>query len=181
MVRLFWSPELAAVSHTNDLFSLGVECYACLLGIGFQTALVLASRGARVILADKVDGTKAKKKIIEKTHNTNIVTKYLDLASLSSVRRFAKDINSTEERLDILINNAGVGTVGNKYTDDGLHPTMQINHLGPFLLTHLLTGKVYLKNKTVEKRENFQWCFTLVSVKLETVLTVAYFVRFCFL
>ncbi|ENN75491.1 hypothetical protein HUJ04_001721 [Dendroctonus ponderosae] len=109
-------------------------------GLGLQTALVLASRGARVILADKVDCAKAKKKIIDKTHNTNIVTKYLDLASLSSVRRFAKDINTTEERLDILINNAGVGTVGNKYTDDGLHPTMQINHLGPFLLTHLLTG-----------------------------------------
>lgn len=110
------------------------------LGLGFQTALVLASRGARVILADKLDGSKAKRKIIEKTHNTNIVTKYLDLASLSSVRKFAQEINASEERLDILINNAGVGTVGNKYTDDGLHPTMQINHLGPFLLTHLLVG-----------------------------------------
>ncbi|XP_066261112.1 retinol dehydrogenase 11-like [Euwallacea similis] len=108
-------------------------------GLGFQTALILASRGARVILADKVDGTKAKRKIIEKTHNTNIVTKYLDLASLASVRKFAKEINATEERLDVLINNAGVGTVGNKYTNDGLHPTMQINHLGPFLLTHLLS------------------------------------------
>ncbi|KAL1495083.1 hypothetical protein ABEB36_010557 [Hypothenemus hampei] len=108
-------------------------------GLGLQTALILASRGARVIIADKIDGSKAKKKIIDKTHNTNIVTKYLDLASLASVRKFAKDINSTEERLDILINNAGVGSVINKYTEDGLHPTMQINHLGPFLLTHLLT------------------------------------------
>ncbi|XP_066154083.1 retinol dehydrogenase 12-like [Euwallacea fornicatus] len=108
-------------------------------GLGFQTALVLASRGARVIITDKVDGANAKRKIIEKTHNTNIVTKYLDLASLDSVRKFAKDINETEERLDILINNAGVGALGDVYTKDGLHPTMQINHFGPFLLTHLLT------------------------------------------
>ncbi|KAJ8928281.1 hypothetical protein NQ314_019163 [Rhamnusium bicolor] len=109
-------------------------------GIGFETALVLASRGCRVIIADRSDGTKAKKKIIDITHNANIETKILDLTSLQSVRKFAKDINATEGRLDILINNAGVGTVGNKHTDDGLHATMQINHFGPFLLTHLLTG-----------------------------------------
>ncbi|XP_030761829.1 retinol dehydrogenase 12-like [Sitophilus oryzae] len=108
-------------------------------GLGFQTAMVLASRGAKVILADKVDGNKAKNKIIEKTHNTNVVFKLLDLASLASVRKFAQDINSNEERLDILINNAGVGSVGNKHTEDQLHETMQINHFGPFLLTHLLT------------------------------------------
>ncbi|KAJ8940607.1 hypothetical protein NQ318_004803, partial [Aromia moschata] len=108
-------------------------------GIGFETALVLASRGCRVIIADRSDGQKAKKRIIEITHNTNIETKVLDLTSLQSVRKFAKDINATEERLDILINNAGVGTAGNKHTDDGLHATMQINHFGPFLLTHLLT------------------------------------------
>lgn len=115
--------------------------------MGFQTAITLASRGARIILADKVDGAKAKKIIIEKTHNANIVTKHLDLASLTSVRKFAKDINATEDRLDVLINNAGVGSVGNKYTDDGLHPTMQVNHLGPFLLTHLLTGKSSLRRQ----------------------------------
>lgn len=116
-------------------------------GIGFETALVLASRGARVIIADRKDGTKAKNKIIAITHNTNIETKHLDLTSLQSVRKFAKEINETEERLDILINNAGVGTVGNKHTDDGLHSTMQINHFGPFLLTHLLTGRFKVQFK----------------------------------
>ncbi|KAJ8977941.1 hypothetical protein NQ317_017409 [Molorchus minor] len=108
-------------------------------GIGFETALVLASRGCRVILADRSDGARAKKKIIEITHNTNIETKHLDLASLQSVRKFANDINGTEERLDILINNATVGAAGSKHTDDGLNAAMQINHFGPFLLTHLLT------------------------------------------
>ncbi|KAF7268871.1 hypothetical protein GWI33_018067 [Rhynchophorus ferrugineus] len=108
-------------------------------GLGFQTAIVLASRGARVILADNVDGTKARDKIIEKTHNKNVVFKLLDFASLSSVRKFAKDINETEDRLDVLINNAAASSADNKHTDDQLHKTMQINHFGPFLLTHLLT------------------------------------------
>lgn len=97
-----------------------------------------------MILADREDATKAKEKIIRKTNNTNIETKKLDLTSFQSIRQFAKEINESEERLDILINNADTGRVGNKYTDDGLHITMQINHFGPFLLTHLLTGN---KNK----------------------------------
>ncbi|XP_019876628.2 retinol dehydrogenase 12 [Aethina tumida] len=108
-------------------------------GIGYETALALASRGCRVIIADKVDATKAINRITQHTNNTNVVLKYLDLSSFQSVRKFAKDINSNESRLDILINNAGVGTAGNKHTDDGLNVTMQINHFGPFLLTHLLT------------------------------------------
>uniref|UniRef100_A0A6P7GDE4 Retinol dehydrogenase 11-like isoform X1 n=1 Tax=Diabrotica virgifera virgifera TaxID=50390 RepID=A0A6P7GDE4_DIAVI len=108
-------------------------------GIGYETALHLASRGCRVILADRKEAAKAKAKIIAITNNSNIETKILDLTSLQSVRKFAKEINSTEERLDILINNARVLSNGNKHTDDGLHSTMQVNHFGPFLLTHLLT------------------------------------------
>lgn len=109
-------------------------------GLGYETALILASRGCRIILADKVDGKQARDKIIKITNNNNIIYKRLDLTSLQCIRRFAKEINATEERLDILINNAGVGASLNKHTDDGLHPTMQVNHFGPFLLTHLLSG-----------------------------------------
>ncbi|CAH0555460.1 unnamed protein product [Brassicogethes aeneus] len=108
-------------------------------GIGYETALSLASRGCRVIIADKCDGAKAVNKIIEYTNNEEVLTKHLDLSSLQSVRKFAKEINDTESRLDILINNAGVGLAGSKHTDDGLQKTMQVNHFGPFLLTHLLT------------------------------------------
>lgn len=110
------------------------------VGIGFETALLLASRGCRVIIADREDATKSKNKIIELTTNKDVVTKLLDLTSFQSIRKFAKDVNENEERLDILINNAAVGAFGNKHTDDGLHATMQINHFGPFLLTHLLSG-----------------------------------------
>ncbi|KAG5890515.1 hypothetical protein JTB14_022748 [Gonioctena quinquepunctata] len=104
-------------------------------GIGYETALGLASRGCRVIIADVVDATNSRNSIISETKNPNIVVKHLDLASLSSVRKFAKDINETEERLDILVNNAGSNI---QYTEDGLQRTMQVNYFGHFLLTHLL-------------------------------------------
>ena len=93
-----------------------------------------------MIMADVADMTQSKEKIIEYTNNPNIVTKFVDLASLQSVRDFASDIVKSEEKLDILINNAGISISKENRTKDGLHPVMQINYFGPFLLTHLLLG-----------------------------------------
>lgn len=66
------------------------------------------------------------------------------MTSLASVRAFAKDINETEERIDILINNAGAGGLNNHVTNDGLQITLQVNHISGFLLTHLLLGVFYI-------------------------------------
>ncbi|XP_043465388.1 retinol dehydrogenase 13-like [Leptopilina heterotoma] len=81
-------------------------------GIGKETALDFARRGAKVILAcrDLVKAHKAKEEIVEITKNRNVVVRHLDLASLKSVRKFASEIIDTESRLDVLVNNAGVGT-----------------------------------------------------------------------
>uniref|UniRef100_A0A1Y1N8U6 Uncharacterized protein n=1 Tax=Photinus pyralis TaxID=7054 RepID=A0A1Y1N8U6_PHOPY len=110
------------------------------IGIGFYTALDFAKRGARVILAcrNKPKAEKAQAKIIEETGNANVIVRIVDLSSLNSVRQFAKEINETEERLDVLVNNAGIGCIDHSYTADGLSLTMQSNHFGPFLLTILL-------------------------------------------
>ncbi|XP_019875704.2 retinol dehydrogenase 13 [Aethina tumida] len=108
-------------------------------GIGYQIATSLASRGCRIIIADKMDGTEAKNKMIAETHNPNIEYKYMDLASFKSVREFAADIIAKEERLDILINNAGIAATNMVLTEDDLQRTMQVNYFGPFLLTCLLT------------------------------------------
>jgi NAD(P)-dependent dehydrogenase (short-subunit alcohol dehydrogenase family) len=64
----------------------------------------------------------------------------LDLGSLESVRDFAKEFNSKYDRLDILINNAGVMTSSSKrfFTKDGFEMHFGVNHLGHFLLTNLL-------------------------------------------
>ncbi|CAH1156081.1 unnamed protein product [Phaedon cochleariae] len=107
-------------------------------GIGYQVALSLASRGCRIIIADKDDASGSRDKIISQSNNQNVIVKKLDLASLDSVRSFAKNIVETEPQINILINNAGIGTIALNYTADGLQKTMQVNYFGHFLLTYLL-------------------------------------------
>lgn len=93
-------------------------------------------------MADILDAEQAKHTIIKETNNTNITVKYLDLTDLECVRKFAKEINDSESRLDILINNAGVGARRPQKTKDGLDLIMQTNYFGGFLLTHLLAGNL---------------------------------------
>lgn len=109
-------------------------------GIGFETAKDLAQRGARVIVAcrDMQKGVKAKNEIIDVTGNKEVILQQLDLASFKSVREFADNIIKTEARLDVLINNAGMGNLDNHLTEDNLPIETQVNYFGPFLLTLLL-------------------------------------------
>lgn len=132
---------ITGAARGNLNFMMFMVLLKYLVGIGYYTALGLAARGCRVIIADVLDAEDAKNSIIRKTNNTNIVAKRLDLADLESVRRFAKEISETEERLDILINNAGIGSRRPQKTKDGLDLIMQVNYFGGFLLTHLLAGK----------------------------------------
>lgn len=113
-------------------------------GIGYETALDFAKRGAKVILAcrDETRAREARDRIIRETHNTNIHYSLVDLSSFKSVRKFAEKINTTEDRLDILVNNAGAGgRIGEKVTEDGLPLIIQINYFSHFLLTNLLLGR----------------------------------------
>lgn len=109
-------------------------------GIGLETAKDLASRGAKVILACRNvrSCAAAKEEITEASGNKDVHCRQLDLASLTSVREFCSEILRTEKRLDVLINNAGAGGMGNYKTPDGLHVGMQVNYFAPFLLTCLL-------------------------------------------
>lgn len=66
--------------------------------------------------------------------------KKIDFASLKSVREFAKDILATEDKVNILVNNAGAAGLGNVKSEDGLQLGLQVNHFGAFLLTNLLLG-----------------------------------------
>uniref|UniRef100_A0A673BIP5 Si:ch211-107o10.3 n=1 Tax=Sphaeramia orbicularis TaxID=375764 RepID=A0A673BIP5_9TELE len=106
-------------------------------GIGKETALDMAQRGARVILAcrDTTKGHAAADDIRHRTGNGNVQVKKLDLASLQSVRALAKDIQENEQHLDILINNAGIMMCPKWKTEDGFEMQFGVNHLGHFLLT----------------------------------------------
>ncbi|GAA1510210.1 oxidoreductase [Nocardioides humi] len=108
-------------------------------GLGHHTALELARRGGRVVLAGrnpaKVEETAAA--IREEVPDAQLEALHLDLASLSSVRTAAAAVAQVGP-IDVLVNNAGV--MGTKYarTADGLELQMATNHFGPFLLTGLL-------------------------------------------
>ncbi|CAD5117572.1 DgyrCDS6331 [Dimorphilus gyrociliatus] len=113
-------------------------------GIGKATAMELAKRGGRVILAvrDLKEGETALKEIRESSFNKNITVEKLDLADLSSVREFAENILQREKRLDVLVNNAAVMMCPKKLTKDGFEEQLGVNHLGHFLLTKLLLPKL---------------------------------------
>ncbi|XP_063531937.1 retinol dehydrogenase 11-like [Cydia strobilella] len=120
-------------------------------GMGLEIAKDLTRRGARVIIACpfEEEGLNAQRIIEEKT-GVRPVFKHLDLGSLESVREFAVDILKTEERLDLLINNAGVGVPKNFETKDGMNFIMQVNYYGHFLLTILLLPLLKKTGSAVE-------------------------------
>ncbi|XP_030262215.1 dehydrogenase/reductase SDR family member 13a.3 isoform X2 [Sparus aurata] len=111
-------------------------------GIGKATALDLAKRGARVILAcrNKEKAEAAVFDIRRESGNNQVMFMLLDLGSLKSVRSFAENFLKSEPRLDILINNAGI--MGPGHTEDGFGMAFGVNHLGHFLLTNLLLERL---------------------------------------
>lgn len=109
-------------------------------GIGEATAAELARRGAQVMITSRDDakGRAAATRIRESTGVT-VEVGSLDLADLDSVRAFARRFLGDHDRLDVLVNNAGVMAGSRRETPDGNEWTIAVNHLGPFLLTNLLT------------------------------------------
>ncbi|KAL5487324.1 hypothetical protein EMCRGX_G019913 [Ephydatia muelleri] len=113
-------------------------------GIGKETAVDLARRGARVILACR-SAEKGEETVVEvraRSGNDKVVFRRLDLASLESVRQFASSILEEEPTIDILINNAGVSCCPYSKTEDGFEMQFGVNHLAHFLLTNLLLDRL---------------------------------------
>ncbi|XP_026858720.2 retinol dehydrogenase 11 [Electrophorus electricus] len=112
-------------------------------GVGKETAVALALRGARVIIAcrDEDKARKALREITARSHNMNVLYMRVDLANMRSIREFSKTFLQKEKRLDILINNAGVPGILD-WTDDNFSMCFGVNHLGHFLLTNLLLPRL---------------------------------------
>jgi NAD(P)-dependent dehydrogenase (short-subunit alcohol dehydrogenase family) len=108
-------------------------------GLGQFTALELARRGARVVLAgrrqERLDETRTT--IAAEVPAADLLTLVVDLADLGSVRRAAAEVAGLGA-IDVLVNNAGVMAPAYSRTADGLELQMATNHYGPFLLTGLL-------------------------------------------
>jgi retinol dehydrogenase-14 len=109
-------------------------------GIGFATAVALANEGANVVITtrDRAKGNAARSQILDQT-GVSIEVGTLNLSSLGSVRQFADDFTAAHDELAVLVNNAGAVIGSRKTTEDGYELTFGANHLGPFLLTSLLT------------------------------------------
>lgn len=108
-------------------------------GLGFETARMLAARGAAVVLAvrDVEKGRQAAVRI-----GGDVTVQELDLTSLDSIRSAADDLRVAHPRIDLLINNAGVMYTPRKTTADGFELQFGTNHLGHFALTGLLLDRL---------------------------------------
>ncbi|XP_074092161.1 retinol dehydrogenase 12 isoform X4 [Macrotis lagotis] len=113
-------------------------------GIGKETAKDLARRGAKVYIAcrDILKGESAASEIRAATKNQQVFVRKLDLSNTKSIRAFAEAFLAEEKQLHILINNAGVMMCPYSKTADGFETHFGVNHLGHFLLTHLLLERL---------------------------------------
>ena len=109
-------------------------------GLGYDTARVLAARGARVVMAvrDTAKGDAAAARIRKLSKGAEVTVHELDLGSLASVRAAAAELAAAHPRIDLLINNAGVMYPPKQNTADGFELQFGTNHLGHFALTGLL-------------------------------------------
>jgi len=116
-------------------------------GIGKEIALALAMLGATVVLIgrkkERCETTlqEIKTKINHADEN-RICYFVADLSSQSSIRQLAKEYIESHQRLDVLINNAGVFLAKRTTTIDGIESTFAVNHLAPFLLTNLFVETI---------------------------------------
>jgi NAD(P)-dependent dehydrogenase (short-subunit alcohol dehydrogenase family) len=113
-------------------------------GLGFETARVLAARGASVVLAvrDTERGKAAAARIAGAAPGADVTVQPLDLASLESIRAAAGELRAQHPAIDLLINNAGVMFPPRQATGDGFELQFGTNHLGPFALTGLLLAQM---------------------------------------
>lgn len=109
-------------------------------GLGFASAQLLAARGARVIMACRnvARGQRAVEVLLAQQRSAQVELLLLDLASLASIREAAGRFLAGHDRLDILIDNAGLMAIPSMRTADGFEMQMGTNHLGHFALTGLL-------------------------------------------
>jgi NAD(P)-dependent dehydrogenase (short-subunit alcohol dehydrogenase family) len=113
-------------------------------GLGLVDSRELARAGATVVMAvrDTEKGDRAADQIRGEVPNAELSVEALDLADLASVRAFTERFDGQHERLDLLINNAGLMAAPRRQTTDGFESQFGTNHLGHFALTGLLLPKL---------------------------------------
>ena len=113
-------------------------------GIGRETAHGLARLGSHVVLAcrDGAKGAAVRDQIARETGNGQLEVRMIDLTDPESIRAFAAGFAADHQRLDVLVNNAGILAFRRRLTPQGVEMHFAVHVLGPFLLTNLLLPKL---------------------------------------
>jgi NAD(P)-dependent dehydrogenase (short-subunit alcohol dehydrogenase family) len=109
-------------------------------GLGLESARTFAAKGAVVIMAVRnlEKGEQARADILKEQPQASLALMKLDVGDLTSVRAFVDTFKASYDRLDVLLNNAGVMAIPRQETPDGFEMQLGVNHLGHFTLTGLL-------------------------------------------
>lgn len=127
-----WTPE-----QMGDLAGRTAVVTGGSSGIGLEAAVELARHGAHVVITSREArrGDEALVRLRSRAAATSAEARELDLADLASVERFADGLAADHDRIDLLVNNAGVMAVPQGRTTDGFETQIGTNHLGHFALT----------------------------------------------
>lgn len=109
-------------------------------GLGLETTRLLAGRGAHVIMACRTTAKAeaALREVQDQLPKASLAFIRLDLSELASIRAFAEAVSDAHDKLDVLVNNAGVMAIPRRETADGFEMQLGTNHLGHFALTAVL-------------------------------------------
>lgn len=134
-----WTADRIPAQHGRTAIVTGANS-----GLGLETAKELARKGAAVVLAcrDVTKADAAAALIRAEMPEAVVAVEPLDLGSLASVRAFAERALAEHERIDLLVNNAGVMAPPRRETADGFELQLGTNHLGHFALTGLLLDRL---------------------------------------
>lgn len=113
-------------------------------GLGFESTKAIAAKGATTIMACRnlSKAEKAKTEVLQTAPTATVEVMQLDNASLASVRAFADAFKAKYDRLDLLLNNAGLMAIPRTETEDGFEMQIGVNHLAHFALTGLLLDRL---------------------------------------
>lgn len=113
-------------------------------GIGLEASVDLARRGAKLVMVgrDPKRTDAARADVEARSGSKDVTTMLCDFESQAAIRALAKDFLSRHDRLDVLVNNAGLVNKERRLTADGIEATFAVNHLGYFLLTNLLLDRL---------------------------------------
>ncbi len=135
MKKTNWS-----IDNVKDLTDHIIIVTGANTGLGLEATKLFASKNANVIMACRSleKATTAKASILTEYEHSKLIPMVLDLGSLKSIKLFVNQFKKQFNRLDILLNNAGIMTVPYGKTEDGFELQNGVNHLGHFALTALL-------------------------------------------